>query len=135
PAARAAAGGHVRAAPDRHQPARRRNRRQPGTLLRAAAGAEHGGMSAAPAVIDVDRLSLALHTGESVVEEVSFTVGPGQILGLVGESGSGKTTTALALLGYARRGVHVTGGSITVGGESVLGCSPRSLRSLRGRVV
>ena len=34
----------------------------------------------------------------------SLSVAPGQILGLVGESGSGKTTTALALLGYARPG-------------------------------
>jgi peptide/nickel transport system ATP-binding protein len=85
--------------------------------------------------VRVERLSLGLTTGEPVVEDVSFAVGQGQILGLVGESGSGKTTTALALLGYTRRGVRVTGGSITVGGESVLGCSPRSLRSLRGRVV
>jgi peptide/nickel transport system ATP-binding protein len=86
-------------------------------------------------VVRVEHLSLGLTSGEQVVEDVSFTVGPGQVVGLVGESGSGKTTTALSLLGYTRRGVRVTGGSITVGGESVLGCSARSLRSLRGRVV
>jgi peptide/nickel transport system ATP-binding protein len=57
------------------------------------------------AVVRVDGLTLALRTGEPVVEDVSFALGTGEILGLVGESGSGKTTTALALLGYTRPGV------------------------------
>ena len=55
----------------------------------------------------VDDLRIELLSGEPVVEDVSFRVGPGEVLGLVGESGCGKTTTALALLGYARPGVRV----------------------------
>jgi peptide/nickel transport system ATP-binding protein len=86
-------------------------------------------------VIRVEHLSLALHTGEQIVEDVSFSVLPGEIVGLVGESGSGKTTTALALLGYTRRGVHVRGGTVEVGGQIVTGRDQRSLRSLRGKVV
>ena len=43
-------------------------------------------------------------SGLPVVEDISFSVGQGETLALVGESGSGKTTTALALLGYARLG-------------------------------
>jgi peptide/nickel transport system ATP-binding protein len=86
-------------------------------------------------VILVDHLSLALNTGEPVVEDVSFTVSPGEIVGLVGESGSGKTTTALALLGYTRRGVHVRGGTVEVGGQTVTGRDQRGLRGLRGKVV
>jgi peptide/nickel transport system ATP-binding protein len=86
-------------------------------------------------VVRVDGLSLGLRTGERVVEDVSFGVGSGEILGLVGESGSGKTTTALALLGYTRPGIVIRGGSVEVGGEAILGRDERSLRSLRGRVV
>jgi len=88
-----------------------------------------------PPVIRVVNLSLGLRTGEPVVEDVSFAVGRGEILGLVGESGSGKTTTALSLLGYTRTGVVVRGGTIEVGGESIMGRDARSLRSVRGKVV
>ena len=57
--------------------------------------------------------------GEPVVEDVSFSIAPGEILGLVGESGSGKTTTALALARLHRpRGSH-RGGTVEVGGEEV----------------
>jgi peptide/nickel transport system ATP-binding protein len=86
-------------------------------------------------VVRVDGLSLALRTGEPVVEDVSFSLAAGEILGLVGESGSGKTTTALALLGYTRPGVEWRSGTVEVGGEQVRGRDERSLRSLRGRVV
>ena len=58
-------------------------------------------------VVRVDGLSLGLRSGERVVEDVSFEVRAGEILGLVGESGSGKTTTALALLGYTRPGIVI----------------------------
>ena len=86
-------------------------------------------------VVRVEGLTLALRTGEPVVEDVSFSLQAGEILGLVGESGSGKTTTALALLGYTRPGVVWRSGTVEVGGEQVRGRDERSLRSLRGRVV
>jgi len=90
--------------------------------------------TAAPA-IRVEHLTLALDSGEPVVEDVSFDVAPGEILGIVGESGSGKTTLALALLGFTRPGVRIRGGGVQIGGENILGRDARALRSLRGRVV
>lgn len=89
----------------------------------------------APPAISVQSLSLGLTSGEPVVEDVSFDVPRGEILGVVGESGSGKSTIALALLGYTKPGVRVCQGSIDVGGERILGRDPRELRQLRGRLI
>ena len=74
-------------------------------------------------------------TGAPVVDRLSFDVAAGEVLAIVGESGSGKSTTALALLGHARPGLEIAGGTIEVLGNSVSGASARQLRALRGRVV
>jgi peptide/nickel transport system ATP-binding protein len=90
----------------------------------------------APVRIVVSDLHVSLaYGGADVVDDVSFSLGSGQMLGLVGESGSGKTTVALALLGYARRGLRLSGGSVLVDGEEMCGRSDRTLRATRGRQV
>jgi peptide/nickel transport system ATP-binding protein len=70
-----------------------------------------------------------------VVDEISFTVQPGQVLGLVGESGSGKTTVALALLGHFKRGLRLGGGQVRVDGRDILALPERELAKLRGRTI
>ncbi len=85
--------------------------------------------------VEVEDLQIRLAGGADVVDEVSFRVRPGEILGLVGESGSGKTTVALALLGYARRGLRITGGHIRVGGRDLVGLGEGELRAVRGAEV
>ena len=70
-----------------------------------------------------------------VVEDVSFSVAGGQVLGLVGESGSGKSTVGVALLGLARRGLTIASGSVSVGDLDVLKMKPSQLRRARGRLV
>src|SRR6478609_3807577 len=74
-------------------------------------------------------------SGRDVVDDVSFTIHPGQVMGLVGESGSGKTTVGLALLGHARRGVEIVAGSVRIDDVDVLALSEEQRRPLRGRVV
>ena len=74
-------------------------------------------------------------SGPDVVGEVSFAVRAGEVLGLVGESGSGKTTVALALLGHARRGLHIASGQVLLDGVNLLALSPAALRAARGAKV
>ncbi len=88
-----------------------------------------------PAVV-VEGLRIALRaTGDDIVDEISFSIAPGEVLGLVGESGSGKTTVGLALLGHTRRGAEITAGSIRIGDADVLKLGVTERRRLRGRVV
>jgi|Tabmets5t2r1_1033131.scaffolds.fasta_scaffold11750_2 peptide/nickel transport system ATP-binding protein len=86
-------------------------------------------------LLRVERLRVELGSGEPIVEDVSLELRAGEVLGLVGESGSGKTTTALALLGFARRGVEITAGSVEVAGEPLTGRGESAVRALRGRIV
>jgi peptide/nickel transport system ATP-binding protein len=92
-------------------------------------------MSSPAPALAVNGLTVALSSGEAVVEDISLAVSPGEILGLVGESGCGKTTTALALLGYCQPGARIVSGEITVAGETMSGRSERAARRLRGRLV
>jgi peptide/nickel transport system ATP-binding protein len=71
----------------------------------------------------------------AIVKDVSFRIEPGEVLALIGESGSGKTTIGLALMGYARHGCRIAGGSVRIGDTDVLGLSDAERRALRGRRV
>jgi peptide/nickel transport system ATP-binding protein len=73
-------------------------------------------------------------TRNDVVDDVSFTLGAGEVMGLVGESGSGKTTVALALMGHTRRGLHIDGGQVVLDGQDILERGA-DLRELRGASV
>lgn len=113
--------------------------------LREAGPGAHGGPAgvAVPApspdvepVLVVDALRVELDGRPvPIVDDVSFSLRPGEVLGLVGESGSGKTTVALALLGHARRGAHLAGGSILLQGREVRTLDPGALRRLRGASI
>jgi peptide/nickel transport system ATP-binding protein len=85
--------------------------------------------------LEVTGLRVETLAGLPVVDEVSFALPAGGALGLVGESGSGKTTVALALLGYARAGLRIAGGSVRIGGADLLRLPERELRAVRGAKV
>ena len=70
------------------------------------------------------------HTGPAAVDGVSFSIKPGETVGLVGESGSGKTTIGKAILGLQ----PVTSGSIKFEGESIDGLKPKARRVLATRL-
>ncbi|HEV8274546.1 MAG TPA: ABC transporter ATP-binding protein [Streptosporangiaceae bacterium] len=100
--------------------------------------AELAGQTAGPAVaaVAVQDLQVAIEsTGTPVISEVSFEIARGEIFGVVGESGSGKTTVGLALLGHARRGLRIAGGSVLLGDRDILTLDEEQLRRLRGTLV
>ncbi|HEX7761685.1 MAG TPA: ABC transporter ATP-binding protein [Caulobacteraceae bacterium] len=71
----------------------------------------------------------------AIVKDVSFSIPRGEVLALIGESGSGKTTIALTLMGYARSGCQIAGGSICIGDVEVTDLDGEDLVALRGRQV
>ncbi|WP_053382401.1 ATP-binding cassette domain-containing protein [Leucobacter celer] len=86
--------------------------------------------------VEVEDLVIELDgNGRRIVDTIGFSIRAGEILGVVGESGSGKTTSAMALLGFARHGASIVGGRIVVAGQNVRELDPESLRQLRGRTV
>ncbi|HYB85768.1 MAG TPA: ABC transporter ATP-binding protein [Streptosporangiaceae bacterium] len=100
--------------------------------------AELAGQTAEPAVsaVAVQDLQVVIDsTGTPVISEVSFEIARGEIFGVVGESGSGKTTVGLALLGHARRGLRIAGGSVLLGDHDILTLDDEQLRRLRGSLV
>jgi oligopeptide transport system ATP-binding protein len=68
------------------------------------------------------------------VQDVSFQVGQGEVLGLVGESGSGKSVTLRSILGLTRRYGKATG-QVLWRGRDLYALSERALRQVRGRDI
>ncbi len=90
-------------------------------------------------LLEITDLTIALPSARGrtvrIVEELCFSVGEREILGIVGESGSGKSMTALAVMGLIDvPGAQVTG-SVRFRGRELLGLPPRALRRLRGREI
>jgi peptide/nickel transport system ATP-binding protein len=88
--------------------------------------------------LQVQALTVSYRTGAGpvrAVDEVSFSVAPGERLGLVGESGSGKTTTALALMQMLQPPGRRDGGSATVDGIDMLTLSRQQMREHRLRTI
>ena len=84
-------------------------------------------------MLEVERLSATLW-GAPLVDEVSFTLAPGQFHALIGESGSGKSMTAFSIMRLAPDGV-VLSGRVLCDGVDLLSCSPAELVTQRGRGI
>ena len=83
-------------------------------------------------LLRVEDLSMAIG-GTLVVEEVSFELREGEMLGLVGESGCGKTVTALSIMRlFPEPPGRITGGRIVFRGENLLEKDAAALRAIRG---
>ncbi|MBL8381032.1 MAG: ABC transporter ATP-binding protein [Burkholderiales bacterium] len=90
------------------------------------------------AALVVENLSTHFFTKAGVVKavnEVSFTVPKGGIVGLVGESGSGKSMTGYSIMGLIDPPGRVVGGRIVLGDTDLSTLDAEGMRRLRGRRV
>ncbi|MFA5912378.1 MAG: ABC transporter ATP-binding protein [Burkholderiales bacterium] len=90
------------------------------------------------AALRVENLRTHFFTRRGVVkavEDVSFSVAPGKILGLVGESGSGKSVMGFSIMGLVDPPGRVVGGRILLGGRDLLRLAPEEMRQVRGNRI
>ncbi len=87
-------------------------------------------------VLDVTDLQTVFRTRDGFVHAVngvSFSIGPGELLGVVGESGSGKSVTMMSLMGLLPSPpAEIVGGSVLFEGRDVRAMTEAEMRALRG---
>ncbi|URM31010.1 ABC transporter ATP-binding protein [Cytobacillus firmus] len=89
-------------------------------------------------VLSVESLSTYFKTDKGIakaVENVSFTLDEGEMLGLIGESGCGKTTVAQSILRLIEYPGKVVSGSVLLNGKDLLKASEKELYSLRWKEI
>jgi peptide/nickel transport system ATP-binding protein len=69
------------------------------------------------------------------LDDVSFDIAPGEILGVVGESGAGKSLTGAAIIGLLEPPGRVAGGQIRLAGQRIDDLPPDEMRKIRGRRI
>jgi oligopeptide/dipeptide ABC transporter ATP-binding protein len=89
-------------------------------------------------LLTVEDLKVSFHAEGGIVQavdEVSFALRRGEILGIVGESGSGKSVTAMTLMGLTRTRNATISGRATIAGVDLVSASESELRRVRGKRV
>ena len=90
------------------------------------------------ALLEIDNLSVTFGTNRGVlraVDQVSFSVDEGEVLGIVGESGSGKSVSMLALMGLIGFPGVVAADKMSFGGRNVLAMSAGERRKIAGKDI
>lgn len=88
--------------------------------------------------LSVQNLCVDIPTRHAVlrpVDDVSFDIAPGEILGVVGESGAGKSMTGNAVIGLLDRPAHISGGEIRLNGKRIDHLEGEDMRRLRGKHI
>ena len=90
------------------------------------------------ALLEVRNLRVEFNTRRGTlvaVDDVSFDIAPGEVLGVVGESGAGKSITGTAIIGLLERPGRVAGGEVLLEGSRIDNLPPDGLRRIRGRKI
>ena len=94
-------------------------------------------MSATP-LLEVKGLRVEFPTRRGTlvaVDDVSFAIAPGEVLGVVGESGAGKSLTGMAIIGLLEPPGRIAAGEIRLEGERIDNLPPERMRKIRGRRI
>lgn len=85
-------------------------------------------------MLDVKGLTVVARSGRKLLNNISFSLQQGEIIGLTGESGCGKTTLIKSIMGLLRTEQLSMSGDILLEGESIAALSPKEHAALRGSV-
>src|SRR5262245_60473094 len=96
------------------------------------------GLAAPEPVLAVEHLRTTFHTADGIVravDDVSWTLARGEILGMVGESGCGKSVTALSVMGLIPDPPGKVLGSVRLAGRELVGLPEPEMRGIRGNAI
>ena len=71
----------------------------------------------------------------TAIDDISFAIAPGEVLGVVGESGAGKSLTGAAIIGLLEPPLRVAGGRISLAGRRIDNLPHEAMRRIRGREI
>ena len=95
-------------------------------------------MSTAAPLLEVRNLRVEFPTRRQTlvaVDDVSFEIAPGEVLGVVGESGAGKSLTGMAIIGLLEPPGRISGGEIRLEGRRIDNLPREEMRRIRGRRI
>ena len=95
-------------------------------------------MSSATPLLEVKNLRVEFPTRRGTLlalDDISFSIAPGEILGVVGESGAGKSLTGAAIIGLLEPPGRIAGGEIRLEGQRIDNLPYEQMRRLRGRRI
>jgi len=96
-------------------------------------------MTAAPKpLLEIRNLRVEFPTRRGTLvalNDVSFSIAPGEILGVVGESGAGKSMTGAAIIGLLEPPGRIAHGQVLLDGRRIDNLSPEEMRRVRGRQI
>jgi peptide/nickel transport system ATP-binding protein len=91
-----------------------------------------------PPLLEVRHLRVEFNTRRgtlTAIDDVSFDIAPGEVLGVVGESGAGKSITGTAIIGLIEPPGRIAGGEILLEGARIDNLPAEAMRKIRGRRI
>ena len=89
-------------------------------------------------ILEVDNLKVEFPTRRgtlTAIDGISFSVAPGEVLGVVGESGAGKSITGMAVIGLLDPPGRIAAGEVLLEGRRIDNLPHEALRRIRGRRI